>query len=217
MASGTRPPRQGRAPAGVTVRSIAVPGVEGSFLTSGLPQGTSGTWVNSTPLTPGPVSVTVTTSGAVKTFSVLPASAPSPPAYLDPIVCAVTAATPATPSASFTVDPRVSYDSNAKAWRLSVTIANAGRVSAVQPELTVGTAAPRSKTEKPLVQARGQSLKTPGSHAQSPADIARAVDAREHWNDQAEARGHVPPRRRERRHQVHQPLAEEVTPPRRHL
>ena len=92
----------------------------------------------------------------------LPASAPSPPAYLDPIVCAVTAATPATPSASFTVDPRVSYDSNAKAWRLSVTIANAGRVSAVQPELTVGTAAPRSKTEKPLVQARGQSLKTPG-------------------------------------------------------
>jgi hypothetical protein len=150
------------AASGVTVQSIAVPGIEGSFLTSGLPQGTSGTWINSTPLTPGPTNLTVTTSGAVKSFSVLPASAPSPPAYFDPIVCAVTAAKSSTPSARFTVNPRVTYDSIAKAWRLSVTIASAGRVSAIQPEPTVGTSAPRSRTEKPLVQARGLTLKSPG-------------------------------------------------------
>ena len=150
------------APSGVTVRSIAVPGAEGSFLTSGLPQGTSGTWVSSTRLTPAPVTVTVTTSGAVKSFSVLPASAPPPATYFDSIVCAVTAAKPSTPSATFTVDPHVTYDPSAKAWRLSVTIASSGRVSSVQPEPTVGTAAPSSTTQKPLVQARGMGLKTPG-------------------------------------------------------
>ena len=66
------------AASGVTVESIAVPGIEGSFLTSGLPQGTSGTWINSTQLPNGPITVTVTTTGPVKSFSVVPASAPSP-------------------------------------------------------------------------------------------------------------------------------------------
>ncbi|HWE80195.1 MAG TPA: hypothetical protein VG265_00975 [Gaiellaceae bacterium] len=144
------------------MRSIAVPGVEGSFLTSGLPHGASGTWVNSIPLTPGPVNVVVTTSGAVKSFSVLPASAPPPATYFDPVVCPVTAVKASTPSAAFKVDPHVTYDSTAKAWRLSVAIASAGHVKAAQPELTVNTAASKSTTMKPLVQARGLGLKTPG-------------------------------------------------------
>ena len=150
------------AASGVSVESIAIPGIEGSFLTSGLPQGTSGTWINSTQIPTGSMTVNVTTTGPVKSFSVVPASAPSPATYLDPIVCTVTAAGPATPSASFTIDRPVSYDSSTKAWRLSVTIASAGRVSAAQPEATVGTAAPRSVTKKPLVQARRMSLRSPG-------------------------------------------------------
>ena len=150
------------AASGVSIESIAIPGIEGSFLTSGLPQGTSGTWINSTQIPTGSMTVNVTTTGPVKSFSVVPASAPSPATYLDPIVCTVTAAGPATPSASFTIDRPVSYDSSTKAWRLSVTIASAGRVSAAQPEATVGTAAPRSVTKKPLVQARRMSLRSPG-------------------------------------------------------
>jgi hypothetical protein len=67
-----------------------------------------------------------------------------------------------TPKAAFTVDRRVSYDPISKAWRLSVKIADAGRVSAIEPELTIGTASSRSRTEKPLVQVRGQTLKSAG-------------------------------------------------------
>jgi hypothetical protein len=150
------------AASGVTVESIVVPGIEGSFLTAGVPQGTSATWINSIALTPGPVNVTVTTSAAVGSFSVLPASAPSSATYFDPIVCKVTAAKAPIPSAAFAVERRAPYDPVAKAWRLSVTIASSGRVSAVEPEPTVGTAAPSSTTEKPLVRAKRLSLKSPG-------------------------------------------------------
>lgn len=148
---------------GASVRNIAVPGGEGSFLSQSPPAGASGSWLSTTRLTPGTVAVTVATSGPTRSFTILPASSASPATYFDPIACKVTAAPSAPKAGSFTVVPRAVYDASEKDWRLVVTIAGAGRVTATQPEPTVGTAYPKSSTAKSLLQARGVGLKTPGT------------------------------------------------------
>ena len=137
-------------------------GVEGSFIAQPSPQGATGTWISASRLEPGTVLLSVTTSGPAKTFTVRPASAPDPPAYFDPLSCAVKAAPSAPAAGNFTVASRATYDAVSKGWRLAVTLASAGRVRAVQPEPTVGTAAPTSSTAKPLVQSRSVALKSPG-------------------------------------------------------
>jgi hypothetical protein len=147
---------------GARVQSITVSGVEGSFLAQPSPQGATGTWISASRLEPGTVVLTVTTSGPAKSFSLRPASAPDPPAYFDPLACAVKAAPSAPAAGKFTVASRPTYDAASKGWRLAVTLASAGRVRAVQPEPTVGTAAPSSSTAKPLVQSRSVALKSPG-------------------------------------------------------
>ncbi len=139
---------------GARVRSISVTAVEGSYMSGPLPQGASGTWISSSRIEPGPVVAVVTTSGPAKSFTVTPASQPSPPAYFDSISCSISATAPVAKAGTFTVSPRVTYDAASKAWKLTVTLASAGRVSAVQPEPTVGGAYPTSKTAKPEVQSR---------------------------------------------------------------
>jgi hypothetical protein len=145
---------------GGAVQGITVTEIEGSFLTSGLPSGSTGTWITTSPLSSGSVGLSVITSAPVTSFSVRPAAAASPATYLDPIQCAVTPAP--TPTATLTVDRHAAYDAAAKAWRLTVTIGRGGVVSAKQPEPTVGTGGSKSTTPTPLVQARRIALKTAG-------------------------------------------------------
>ena len=158
----TAPPQYGFAfgVAGATVTNVVIAGSQGTFSTQSLPATSSGSWITLTALMPGSVVADVTTTHAVTgSFTVTPASA-STPAYFTSISCAVARA--AIPSSAFTVDPRVAYVTASHSWRLGVTIAGAGVVSAVEPEPSHGTAGSAQVTAMPLVQTIKRGLKSAG-------------------------------------------------------
>jgi hypothetical protein len=147
-----------------TVTNIAVGGTNGAFSSSGVPRGTSGSWITLSPLLPGSAVAQVQTTGTAKgAFTVMPASAAQPkPAFFAAVRCPLSKGTPAGSSA-FQVDKHLTYSKASGAWPLVVTIASAGRVSAIQEEPTIGTGSSKSQhTAMPLVHARSLGLKSPG-------------------------------------------------------
>ncbi len=142
------------------VSNVVIGGASGAFSTSSLPASSSGSWITLTAVMPGTVVANVTTTAAAGgSFTVTPASA-STPTYFGPVSC--TLAHASLPSSAFTVDRNLRYVSASHAWRLGVTIAGAGVVSAVEPEPTVATGGSAQVTAKSLVQARKLGLKSAG-------------------------------------------------------
>ena len=150
---------------GAAVTNIDIPGSNGAFSTGAGPSGTTGSWTSVSPLTPGVVVANVTTKTKVTgSFAVVPQSS-TQPTYLDPISCTIAQHSPtpvSAPSRVFTVSRHVVYDKQARGWRLAVTIASRGMVTAIEPEPTHGTSTARSTTAKSLVQTRSAGLKSPG-------------------------------------------------------
>jgi hypothetical protein len=150
---------------GASVTNVDIPGSTGAFSTATGPSGTTGSWVSVTPLTPGVVVANVTTKSPVAgPFAVVPQTS-TQSTYLDPVSCAISQRSPApapAPDRAFTIDHHVAYDKLARGWRLAVTIAGRGTVSAVEPEPTHGTSTANSVTAKPLVQTRSTGLKSNG-------------------------------------------------------
>jgi hypothetical protein len=146
---------------GGTVTNVVIAGSEGTLSTRSLPANSSGSWITMTALMPGTVVADLTTSRAVTgAFTVTPASATAP-TFFGPIGCEVAHAV--LPSRSFSVDRNLHYVAASHDWRLGVTIASPGVVSAIEPEPTVGTGGSVQHTATALVQTRRLGLKSPGT------------------------------------------------------
>jgi hypothetical protein len=140
---------------GLTLTNVGVSGQNGQFTKSNLPPGTSGAWVSDATLA-GNVVATLTGNGrATGPIVIVPSAAPQS-SYFDPVTCS--AGTAPAKTVSFTVASHAAYSAAARGWHLAVKIPVAGTVSAKQPLAKSYTVRP-----KPLVQAKREALKTPGT------------------------------------------------------
>jgi hypothetical protein len=145
---------------GLTLTNVGVSGQNGSMTTAKLPANTSAAWISDTPLT-GNVVATLAGSGSTTGPVVVVPSAASQSSYFDAVTCAAATSTNTGGSTaralSFTVASHATYSRAAAGWHLVVSIPTAGTVSAKQPQATSIKVRP-----KPLVQAKRQSLSSPG-------------------------------------------------------
>lgn len=166
---------------GGTVTNISIPGANGNFSTAvaSLAPNTTAGWFSDAPL-PANAVVTIATSGTLKSLTIVPSfnasavnggSTPATgqtqpttgaPSFLDPVTCTMSATAPAR-TASLTVAPRATWSSSSRAWKLAVTVPNAGIVSAKQLMWTSTGAYGTGVVAKPFVQAHRVSAKAPGS------------------------------------------------------
>jgi hypothetical protein len=140
---------------GLTLTNVGVSGQNGQFTTTNLPPNTSGAWISDAPLTGNPVA-TLTGNGRATGPIVIVPSAASQSSYFDAVTCS--AGMPPAKSVSFTVASHAAYSPAARGWHLAVAIPAPGTVSAKQPLAKSYEVRP-----KPLVQAKRETLKTPGT------------------------------------------------------
>lgn len=166
---------------GGTITNISIPGANGNFSTavSSLAPNTTAGWFSDAPI-PSDSVATVTTSGALKSLTIVPAfnatdvnggttpatgqtqPTTTAPSFLDPVTCTMSAATPAR-TTTFTLGRRATWSSSTRDWHLSITVPGAGIVSAKQLMWTSAGAMGTGVAAKPFVQVHRVAAKAGGS------------------------------------------------------
>ena len=133
---------------GAKVTNVVVSGTNGTLSTSGLPAGTSGAWIATSPLMPGSVVANVTTTAPIKGAFRVVGMGSSPTNFYAPISCAVS--TVVLPSNAFSVAQHFTYQAKSHAWQTIVTVPGPGSVSFAAALTTTSTAGSKQTGTTPL-------------------------------------------------------------------